>query len=148
MSEIEHAPSNDPSPSQPTPVQPPIIWGYTRHPEDGYHGRCVSRADALAEGARELDLKPGDRIWLCQGRDPEPKLEGAWVAEQLAESVEECLPEQWADWPDLSPEQEEELGRVLTAAAQAFLERHGLKPEWYEVITEESCTVPAPEVAS
>ena len=117
-------------------------WAISRDGEI-YHGDYATRDDALACAEDELGDVAGTRVYVGQRIEWTPSLNGAWIADHLADSTCDDVPAEVVDdWPNLTREQEQSLGDQLTAALHAWLRDNGKWPTFFTVEHAEEHSVP------
>lgn len=98
------------------------VWFYaTCADAESWDGPCYSREDAIAEGAAELGIEPGEHFFINTGM-PHSATEfmpsARDILEQAANSAADECGEAAEDWPDASPEEESELNALLSEWAE------------------------------
>jgi hypothetical protein len=97
-----------------------------------YHGSFGSAEEAAANGLNDDDR---DSVWVGEcvpPPQPETFLDAAYILEHV-QCQDYYSGEYGEDWPNASKDQEAELTEALQAAFAAWLDRHGLRPEFFMV---------------
>ena len=105
-------------------------WFYARHKQaEGWEWSRTeecTKEEAIAEATRELDLKPGDEFALA-GAGVFPDVYGfsgdeitERMNERAGEYIEDC------EWPDMTKQDEDELGELVSKVIRNFFEKKGL----------------------
>lgn len=105
--------------------------------EEEYHGSEDSRAAAIQAAISDNDLEPGRKVWTGEivKRSAGYYLTSAdRLLEDMQERAYEDNGEYSEDWlTKVTTDQEKELNLALKAAADAWAEKHGHHPYFYEI---------------
>lgn len=97
---------------------------------EGPYG-CWSEAATIGPG--DLDLEPGEAYYVGRKVPFEPKIFRDQIIDQLAGDAWDHAREHVGEWPDVSPEQANELASRLTRTLRGFLREFGLEPTFFAV---------------
>lgn len=101
--------------------------------EERYHGDFDTREEAFAEGATEPSV--GRVIWTAVCVPPrQPEM--LWHAEDWLDHVscqDDYLGDHAEAWDTSTKEQREELEREVRAVMVAWLDRHNLRPAFWNI---------------
>lgn len=96
-----------------------------------------TKEEAIAEGRA---LYPGETFYVGQIEAPTPP-EDLWRAEDWLEHVsvqDAYCGEHAEDWDDSTEGQRKELEEEVSKVMAAWLDRHDLRPKFWNVVTEET----------
>lgn len=100
--------------------------------EERYHGNFASEADAFFEVTTE---HPGCRFWIGECVPP-TQPEDYWHTEDWLEHVscQDSYSTEWSEgWDHSTPEQRAELESLIRPVLAEWLDRHGLRPTFFEI---------------
>lgn len=118
-------------PEIPAPATPSK---YSYNTDEGvYHGEYASKSAACDEAAAHVGV--GGHFWVGECVDP-PQPETLWRAEDWLEhvSVQDGYSGDWADgWDGSTKEQRKELEVEVQKVMAAWLDRHKLRPQFWNI---------------
>lgn len=126
-----------------------MSWAYnvSGDIENAYYGEYATREEAIAAAVRELAGCGDDAVlYIAQDRPPRVDFAGVDLPEHLAAWVEEDFGGPAAeDWPAFNATEQQlaDLTRAIEAAFVAWLERHGMTPDWRVIEDPERLTLGA-----
>jgi hypothetical protein len=99
-------------------------------------GPYATREEAIAAGPVEFDLKPGAKFWT--GAESGTVDTFGPYADRVIEDAQERAYDEHDDgadtWLDVvTAEQHDELEKALEEVWEAWLDKHGLRPTWFEI---------------
>lgn len=101
--------------------------------EETYQGDFATAEEAHNEAASHVGV--GARFWV--GEQTKPRPEDYWRADDWLERLcdQDEFSAEWADdWDQSTPTQQEELNREVRAVLAAWLDRHNLRPKFFNII--------------
>lgn len=109
-------------------------YTFTDDRDEGWDlGECETREAALAE-ARERH--PGWTVYTGKMGPPEyPAIDADEVIDRLREEAYDLYSDMAEGWLDeVTIQQSEDLGKMLQATFDAWMDRHNHRPKWFSVV--------------